>query len=121
MSPAGAIKTDNHAIFTNRYTGYLKSSDPLNPKLHILDKFCGENNIVHYLIDKGKPTQNGTVERSHGSDQSRLYSKEVFNSFEELKLRVKLWNMYYNDLRHISLNGLSPNEFLRNFNLLIKT
>lgn len=113
-----AIKTDNHAIFTNKYTGYSKSSDPLNPKLHALDKFCAENDIVHYLIDKGKPTQNGTVERSHGSDQSRLYSQENFSNYEELKYRVKLWNMYYNDLRHISLKGLTPNEFLKNNNLI---
>jgi len=25
-----AIKTDNHTVFTNRYVGYLKSSDPIN-------------------------------------------------------------------------------------------
>ena len=112
-----AIKTDNHAIFTNRYTGYLKSSDPLNPRLHPLDKFCAKIRITHYLIDKGTPTQNGTVERSHGSDQRRLYSQEKFVNADYLKYRVKLWNMYYNDLRHCSLNGKSPNQFLRNYNL----
>jgi transposase InsO family protein len=115
-----AIKTDNHSTFTNRYTGYLKSSDPLNPKLHYLDEFCSENNIVHYLIDKGKPAQNGTIERSHGSDQRRLYSQERFNSVDELKYRVRLWNMYYNDLRHISLNKKSPNQFLSSFNEIQK-
>ena len=113
-----AIKTDNHSIFTNRYTGYLKSSDPLNPRLHSLDVFCSMIGIVHYLIDKGKPTQNGTVERSHGSDQRRLYSQESFVNVEELKYRVRLWNMYYNDLRHCGLNGKSPNQFLKNYNLI---
>ena len=113
-----SIKTDNHAIFTNRYTGYLKSSAPFNPRLHALDDFCAKNNIIHYLIDKGKPTQNGTVERSHGSDQRRLYSQEKFNSYENLKYRVRLWNMYYNDLKHISLDGLSPNQFLEKYNLI---
>lgn len=112
-----AIKTDNHAIFTNRYVGYLKSSDPLNPSLHALDEFCAEIGVIHYLIDKGTPTQNGTVERSHGSDQRRLYSEEKFTSVDYLKLRVKLWNMYYNDLRHCSLNGKSPNQFLKDYNL----
>ena len=29
------IKTDNASIFTNYYTGYKKSADPLNPRLHI--------------------------------------------------------------------------------------
>ena len=113
-----AIKTDNHSTFTNRYTGYLKSSDPMNPKLHYLDIFCARVNIIHYLIDKGKPTQNGTVERSHGSDQRRLYSQEKFTDVEELKYRVKLWNMYYNDLRHCSLHGKSPNQFLKDYYLI---
>jgi transposase len=116
-----AIKTDNHAIFTNRYTGYLKSSDPINPRLYYLDEFCAKIKINHYLIDKGKPTQNGTVERSHGSDQRRLYSQESFKNVEELKYKVRLWNMYYNDLRHCSLNGISPNQFLKNSNYLINT
>lgn len=113
-----SVKTDNHSIFTNRYTGYLKSSDPMNPRLHPLDIFCSENNIVHYLIDKGKPAQNGTVERSHGSDQQRLYSKEKFISVEVLRYRVRLWNMYYNDLRHCGLNGKSPNQFLKDYQLI---
>ncbi len=115
-----AIKTDNHAIFTNRYTGYLKSSDPINPRLHYLDVFCAKVNIIHYLIDKGSPTQNGTVERSHGSDQRRLYSQETFDNVESLKYRVRLWNMYYNNLRHCSLNGKSPNQFLNSFNKIQK-
>ena len=50
-----AIKTDNGSNFTNRYTGYSKSSDPLNPKLHCLDILCQKYNIIHYLIDPGKP------------------------------------------------------------------
>lgn len=116
-----AIKTDNHAIFTNRYTGYMKSSDPMNPKLHPLDIFCAEVGITHYLIDKGKPAQNGTVERSHGSDQQRLYSREKFCNVEDLKYRVRLWNMYYNDLRHIGLNGKSPNQFLKDYQLIKPT
>ncbi|HDH07442.1 MAG TPA: transposase [Candidatus Moranbacteria bacterium] len=112
-----SIKTDNHSIFTNHYTGYMKSSDPMNPRLHPLDIFCAENGIVHYLIDKGKPAQNGTVERSHGSDQQRLYGKEKVSSVEVLKYRVRLWNMYYNDLRHCGLNGKSPNQFLKEYQL----
>ena len=42
-----AIKTDNGACFTNRYTGYLKSSDPTNPRLHPLDLECQRLNIIH--------------------------------------------------------------------------
>lgn len=108
-----AIKTDNHATFTNRYTGYMKSADPFNPKLHALDEFCISRNIFHYLIDPGKPQQQGTVERSHRSDQESFYDKHQFKNPDELKYNLKLWNMYYNDLEHCGLNGLTPNQFLK--------
>lgn len=107
-----AIKTDNASIFTNRYTGYQKSLDPLNPKIHQFDIRCEKHGIKHYLIDPGKPAQNGRVERSHRSDQEIFYDKISYSSFEELEYKLKLWNMYYNDLEHCSLNGLSPNQAL---------
>jgi transposase InsO family protein len=108
-----AIKTDNGAIFTNRYVGYKKSTDTTNPKLHPLDIECQKHNIVHYLIDPGKPAQNGKVERSHRSDQESFYDRIKYNNLEELKYQIKLWNMYYNDLKHCGLNGLTPNQALR--------
>jgi transposase InsO family protein len=107
-----AIKTDNGFIFTNRYSGYLRSRDPHNPKLHGLDILCQELGIEHYLIDPGKPAQNGKVERSHRSDQEMFYDRVKFKSFEELRYKIKLWNMYYNDLEHCGLNGKTPNEML---------
>lgn len=108
-----AIKTDNHSTFTNRSVGYLKSSDPQNPRLHALDVFCQEHGIEHYLIDKGKPAQNGTVERSHRSDQETFYDEVKLNSPDELRLKARLWNMYYNDLKHCGLNGITPNQALQ--------
>jgi len=107
-----AIKTDNGSIFTNRYTGYLKSADPINPNLHPFDIRCQKLGIVHYLIDPGKPAQNGKVERSHRSDQESFYDKIKFNTLEELRYKLKLWNMYYNDLKHCGLNGKTPNQVL---------
>jgi transposase InsO family protein len=112
-----AIKTDNHATFTNYYTGTNKRSDLLVKSLHALDKACQDLGIKHYLIDPGKPAQNGTIERSHREDQEKLYDKKSFHSEEELRYSVRLWNMYYNDLEHCGLNGLSPNEFLDNYKL----
>lgn len=108
-----AIKTDNGSCFTNRYTGYNKSTDPLNPRLHQFDLICQELNIPHYLIDPGKPQQNSFVERSHREDQEKFYEQLTFNSFEELKYKLRLWNMYYNDTKHCGLNGLTPNQALK--------
>jgi len=108
-----AIKTDNDACFTNRYVGYAKSKDPLNPRLHALDILCQRMNIIHYLIDPGKPAQNGKVERSHRSDQETFYDRVSFKSFRELKEKIRLWNLKYNNLEHCGLNGRTPNEYLQ--------
>jgi len=107
-----AIKTDNGSCFTNRYVGYLKSSDPMNPKLHSLDMLCQKLNIIHYLIDPGKPAQNGKVERSHRTDQEMFYNRCEFKTVLGLKRKIKQWNILYNNLEHCSLDGLSPNEAL---------
>lgn len=108
-----AIKTDNGMCFTNRYTGYNKSIDPLNPRLHPFDLLCNNLGITHYLIDPGKPQQNAFVERSHREDQEKLYERVAFKSFEDLRYKLRLWNMYYNNTRHCGLNGKTPNEMVR--------
>jgi transposase InsO family protein len=107
-----AVKTDNGSCFTNRYTGYQKSADPLNPKLHPLDLVCQKLNIIHYLIDPGKPAQNGKVERSHRTDQEMFYDRHRFKTVLGLKRALKIWNNYYNNLEHCALDGLTPNEAL---------
>ena len=98
-----AIKTDNGSIFTNLYTSMTKRSDMT---------------VIHYLIDPGKPAQNGTVERSHREDQEKFYEQNKFKNFGELQMKIKLWNDYYNNLEHCGLNGKSPNEFLQNYQLI---
>jgi len=108
-----AIKTDNGSIFTNYYLGTNKRSDVMVKTLHGLDVFCTKHNIIHYLIDPGKPAQNGTVERSHREDQEKFYEQNKFRSFEDLQKKMKKWNMYYNNLEHCGLNGKTPNEMLK--------
>ena len=108
-----AIKTDNGTNFTNRYVGYLKSSDPMNPRLHAFDLFCQKYNIIHYLIDPGKPAQNGKVERSHRTDQEMFYNRNRFKTLKELKEKIKMWNNEYNNLEHCGLDGKTPNEMLK--------
>ncbi|MFC1856068.1 IS481 family transposase [Thermodesulfobacteriota bacterium] len=108
-----AIKTDNGSIFTNYYTSLNKRSDLMIIKtLHSLDLFCKERNIVHYLIDPGKPAQNGKVERSHRSDQESFYDRNKFRNVADLKKKILVWNNYYNNLEHCGLNGKTPNEML---------
>ncbi len=113
--PVRAIKTDNHSTFTNYYTGTNKRSDLLVKSLHILDWYCRVRGMKHYLIDPGKPAQNGTVERSHREDQEKFYEHVRYHSVEDLRYRIRLWNMYYNDLEHCGLHGKTPNEFLADY------
>lgn len=114
-----AIKTDNGAIFTNYYVGMTKRSDMTVKTIHSLDLFCHKHNIIHYLIDPGKPAQNGTVERSHREDQEKFYEQNKFKNIEDLKKKIKIWNDYYNNLEHCSLDGKTPNEVLELYQLKV--
>lgn len=107
-----AIKTDNHSTFTNYYLGTNKRSDLTVKTVHALDIFCASAGITHYLIDPGKPAQNGMVERSHREDEEKFYQPNTFTSEKNLKRRIRQWNNYYNDLEHCGLDGLTPNEML---------
>ena len=113
-----AIKTDNGAIFTNRYNGAYRRVDNMPKGIHALDFFCHENGIIHYLIDPGKPAQNGKVEKSHSSDQAKLYDENNFSSLGDLHRKMKRWNNEYNNLEHCGLGGKSPNEFLADYKLI---
>ena len=107
-----SIKTDNHSTFTNYYLGTNKRSDLTVKRVHALDLWCAKHNIIHYLIDPGKPAQNGTVERSHREDEEKFYQKNSFRTANDLKTKIRVWNEYYNDLEHCGLDGKTPNEVL---------
>jgi transposase InsO family protein len=109
-----AIKTDNGSIFTNFYTSMTRRSDMAVKTIHALDQFCAKHNIIHYLIDPGKPAQNGTVERSHREDQ-RFYDRNIFKNITDLENKIRIWNIEYNNLEHCSLNGKTPLEMLQFF------
>jgi len=114
-----AVKTDNGAIFTNRYNGgNLKRHDLSHRTIHSLDIFCRGKNIIHYLIDPGKPAQNGCVERSHREDQEKFYEQNKFKNISDLQKKLKIWNNYYNNLEHCGLNGKTPNEYLADYQLI---
>ncbi len=110
-----AVKTDNGSIFTNYYLGTNKRSDKSMKAVHAFDIFCAEQRIIHYLIDPGKPAQNGKVERSHREDQEKFYEQNSFSSFKDLQNKMKVWNTHYNNLEHCGLNGKTPNEALANY------
>lgn len=52
------------------------------------------------------------MERSHRTDQEKFYEENIFISFEDLRFKLRAWNMDYNDTKHCSLNGKTPNQML---------
>ncbi len=107
------IKTDNGSIFTNYYTGYKKSADPSHPRLHVFDRTCLALGMTHYLIDPGKPAQNGKVERSHRTDRERFWRIETFTSPADVKRKLAAYVQWYNEVReHEGIGSLTPIEKL---------
>ncbi len=110
------IQTDNGSVFTNYYTGYKKSADPMKPRLHCFDMLCQELGIAHYLINPGKPAQNGKIERFHGTVERDFYQKESFKDLNSLRRKFRDFLYYYNNEReHSANNYLTPLEKLRTF------
>lgn len=110
------IQTDNGSIFTNYYTGYKKSVDPMNPRLHPFDLLCKEFNLNHYLIDPGKPAQNGKIERFHRTAEEEFYQTNSFKDLNSLRKKFRDYLYYYNNEREHSANDyLTPLEKLRSF------
>jgi transposase InsO family protein len=108
-----AVQTDNGSIFTNYYTGYRKSADPLSPRLHAFDRACTKHEIVHFLIDPGKPAQNGKVERSHRTDREEFWNDVRFRTVSDLKRQHAVHMVRYNTEReHMGLDGKTPTEYL---------
>lgn len=107
------IKTDNGAIFTNRYNGYYRSARPF-PRMHAFTKRCYGQGITHYLISPGKPAQNGKVERSHRTDRAEFWEQVKFRSLAELKQKQSTYVDWYNNEReHLGIGGLTPQEKLQ--------
>ena len=86
----------------------------MNPRLHAFDLLCLQENIEHFLIDKGRPQQNGKIERSHRTDNEEFYSSYRFTSLPRLRKDFKAYLHYYNNEReHQGLNNLTPLEKLQ--------
>lgn len=110
------IQTDNHSTFTNYYTGYQKSADPSKPRLHALDLACARNEIIHYLIDPGKPAQNGKIERFHLTAENDFWQQETFSDLNSVKHKFRDFLHYHNNERENQANDyLTPLEKLRTF------
>lgn len=84
--------------------------------MHCFDINCIRLGITHYLIDKGKPCQNGKVERFHRSCEEEFYQRERFKDLNSARKKFRDFLYYYNNEReHQGLNDLTPVQKLQTF------
>lgn len=90
------IKTDNGSEFTSL----------------VYDKWAYERGITTEYSRRGKPTDNGIIERFNGSLRDECLNVNWFLSLEDACEKIELWRCDYNRFRpHSSLNDQTPYDF----------
>lgn len=99
--------TDNATTFTMRYTAHPDRRTAFQREVEAQGR-------IHGTIEKGKPWQNGIVERSMRTDNEECLRRERFRSSEERRLRHRLYEMDYNSRRpHQGIGGRTPLDVYR--------
>ena len=70
--------------------------------------------IAHLRIQKGKPTQNGFIERFNRTYREDVWDANIFENIGQVRELSEQWKGNYNEKHpHSSLGNMSPNEFLK--------
>ena len=86
-----------------------------------LEQWCQDpgRDIELSFIQKGKPSQNGYIERFNRSYREEVLSAFLFESIQEVKEITHQWMWEYNNIRpHKSLMNLPPTKFLLKYGKL---
>lgn len=84
---------------------------------NVFQKFCNDNGIEHVKIQKGKPMQNGYVERFNKSYRGGVLDAFLFENLQQVRERTEIWQEDYNESHpHKSLANRTPREFRRTVN-----
>jgi transposase InsO family protein len=114
------LQTDNGVEFTSKYI----SGCPDEPKEHLLQLFCDDNNINHKLIPPGEKELQGLVERSHRQDDQELFSRINPKDLKEFNEHLSFFKDERNRKRRFKkLGWKTPDEWLQNYlvvNMAIK-
>jgi putative transposase len=79
---------------------------------HAFETFCTDNNIEHIKTQKGKPMQNGYIERFNGSYRKSVLDAYIFQTKQQLQEETDIWMEDYNNNHpHESLGDRTPLEF----------
>lgn len=83
---------------------------------HVLDDWAKRNSVTMKFIQKGKPTQNGLIERFNRSYREDVLDAYVFANLQEVRAVTDEWIAHYNYERpHGSLGDLTPAEYLEKY------
>jgi putative transposase len=78
-----------------------------------LEDWSKDNQIDLTFIEKGKPHQNGYIERFNRTYREEILDNYAFESLKEARLMTQAWMWVYNNERpHSSLGYMSPRKFL---------
>jgi transposase InsO family protein len=103
--PISCIQTDNGFEFTSRLNPHLKDY------VHIMAKWCLDNDVTHRCIPPGVKELIGKVEISHRIDEQYFYWKAPDKCLRTFNEKLSEWLNYYNRERpHYGIGFLTPVE-----------
>ena len=126
-SPAIETDTSIPGIRVVRVLDRLKEERGSLPKVIVIDngpEFSGKalddwawrNGVKLHFIDPGKPQQNAFAESFNATFRRDCLDQNWFYTLEEAKQEIEKWRQDYNGYRpHSSLEGLTPDEFMKQF------
>ena len=84
-----------------------------------LEDWCKLHNVELLFIQKGKPHQNGFIERFNRTFRDEVLDVFAFDSLNQARLLTQAWIWIYNNERpHSSLGYKTPTEFLLKYGKL---
>ncbi len=85
-----------------------------------LDIWAYQNKVQLKFIQPGKPTQNAFVESFNGKFRDECLNMHWFISLEHAQYEIEKWRKDYNENRpHRSLKMKTPNEFAKNYEMML--
>ncbi len=80
---------------------------------HVMQLWCHKHDITLKFIQKGKPNQNGYIERFNRTYREEVLDSFAFDSLQQAQLYTHAWMWMYNNQRpHSALFYNTPNSFL---------
>lgn len=95
-----------------RRPGILRSDNGREFIADSLVEWLAQQGVQTAFIEKGRPTQNGYVERFNGLMRRYVLNNEEFHSLLEARVVISEWVRKYNTERpHGALGGVPPTEY----------